>query len=140
VKYASHLFHQLPVEFHACVHSMCITEHSLLHVLVFNFISIMMSRIILVYIETLLCLCVCACVRARTRVHTHTHIHTCIINPLGLELSTQCTPRKTQTLSSCPSLCMFSADHFSEFSVFTGSHCTLTVVDFWCQRVEEICS
>ena len=143
MKCASHLYRQLPVETHACVHSMYITEHSLLYVLVINFISIMMSRMTLVYIQTLLCVCVCVCVCERECVcvcvcvcvcmHMHTHIY--IVNPLGPELSAQCTRPKTQNLNSCPSLCTFSAHHFSEFS---ASHCTMTVVDVWCQRVEEI--
>ena len=75
-------------------------------------------------------MCVCA------RMCTHTYI----VNPLGPELSAQYTRPKTQNLNSCPLLYMFPANHFSGFSVFTASHCTLTVVDFWCQRVEEICT
>lgn len=59
------------------------------------------------------------------------------INPSEPELSAQFFLQKIQDLNGYPLLCMFLFDDVNGCPVFSASHCALTVVQFWCQRVNS---
>ena len=81
-----------------------------------------------------------------------THLHSCVylhgmlntrqlslqptLNPLVLQLSMGCTVQKAGDFNGRPLLCMFLASNFWQSSVFSTSHCTLTEVIFWYQRIK----
>lgn len=61
-----------------------------------------------------------------------------MINSLAPELSSQCTLQRTRNLSYRVTLHVHGND-FSEYEVLSTSHCVLTVVNFWRERVNELC-
>jgi hypothetical protein len=61
-----------------------------------------------------------------------------ILNPLEEELSAKCMMQKIQDLNGRTSRCMFLADDFSGYSVFSKSHCASITVDIWSQRVNDM--
>jgi hypothetical protein len=61
-----------------------------------------------------------------------------IPNPLEQELSAQRILQKTQDLNGRTLHCMFLADEFSWYLVFSESHCASITVDFWSQRVNDL--